>query len=659
MLKNFRKLNWPTVIILSIIEIYLLYFVVRPFLQQDLLQSWDMAGHLFASWFVKNMTFPNYTGWNPFFYAGYPQNTFYPPLYHYLTALISFLVGLPLALKLVNVGSVLVLPLSFYYFARKIKLSASESAVATLLMMLPIVTLPIHSGGTLYSSFFVGLGANALSLPILFFYLGKLADELDLRNLMVSSLLLSLIILSHFITGVMAVAMAAIFLLYRNKIESFLFTLAHFVITFLLCGFWLVPFFAYINYYGGTYLNISMGGFISLPILLVAMLGFSLALMEDDKRLTGAFLVAMVFSFLLYFVDFQDYKLPFHSYRFLIYPLIMVMIFPIKMLFNRQTNRTKTIVLAVFILAMLIYTGKILFPRDALEAARFYTCQPVNINYNQLNIGKVAGRVAIYNGDILPHVHDLRAFVTMASRCEALKGLFVESAINGPFILSLHYNTVRGGFVWGADTIPMEKAQYLTFNPNVLQKNLDLFNVNNLLVNYEIKGLPLEKRVKVEKKKPDYYLYKIGSSKKIELLKYPPAAVEADWVATIRNWFCWEDRKILVRAPLPFNSAASPNDRLTVLKQSPGGDYYKVQVEAKEAVPILFKVSYFPRWKAYVNGKEAPIFVASPYLMLVYGKGTVELKYGNSVFDFIGWGLSGFGLLLIVYLFVRYRSKSK
>lgn len=532
------------------------------------------------------------------------------------------------------------------------KFADAEAALIMLLMMLPIVSLTLHTGGTLHSLFFVGLGANSLALPLFFFFIGKLQDGPGTRNTIILSLLLSVITLLHFITAAITIVVTLILTLINFKKEAATHFLAITLLAFLLCSFWIVPFLAYIKYYGGSFIGGNLGSFLSIPVFLMILLGAIIAVVEKDPRLNGIFLTLLLLSLLLFFIDFAEYKLPFHSYRFLIYPLLLIMVLPAKLIFNQQNSRAKFFFAALFIFLLGIYLYRI-FPfedRQIFGANRLYWHNPDNLNYDSLNPGKLDGRIIIFNGDLVPHIHDLRHLAIMASGCQELKGLFIESSINGRFVGSLHANAVRGGFLWGIEAIPMEREQYLTFKPDVLQKNLDLFNVNHILVNHPIKQLKPERRIKIEKDQKEYFLYRIGSSKLVELLAYRPTAVPYLWEDAVKKWFRSKDTKILAKTPRLPAQIASPQDSVTVAKMSKNQDYLKLRVEAKEDVPILIKMSYFPRWHAYVNGKEVPLYVTSPYLMLVYGSGTIELKYKSSFYDYLGWTLSLTGLLAAVGL---------
>jgi hypothetical protein len=97
---------------------YLLIAIIIPYWLYNSLINWDTMGLYFSSWYQKYFLFPNVIGWNPYFFLGYAQNQFYGPIYAYLTALLSFAIPLSAAFKLLFSLTLLITPVSFYYFDR-------------------------------------------------------------------------------------------------------------------------------------------------------------------------------------------------------------------------------------------------------------------------------------------------------------------------------------------------------------------------------------------------------------------------------------------------------------------------------------------------------------------------------------------------------------
>jgi uncharacterized membrane protein len=91
-----------------------------------------------------------------------------------------------------------------------------------------------------------------------------------------------------------------------------------------------------------------------------------------------------------------------------------------------------------------------------------------------------------------------------------------------------------------------------------------------------------------------------------------------------------------------------PVDPVTVSEVRTSNDGIEFDV-SEPGTPILVKASYFPNWE--VTGAEGPWRV-SPNLMVVVPTSThVELRYGWTAVDLLGWGTTLVGLVLLVWLF--------
>ena len=70
----------------------------------------------------------------------------------------------------------------------------------------------------------------------------------------------------------------------------------------------------------------------------------------------------------------------------------------------------------------------------------------------------------------------------------------------------------------------------------------------------------------------------------------------------------------------------------------------------------MIKTSYYPNWKAYENGEKIKIYELSPHLMMVYGKGDIEIRYGMVWSDWLGTLGSIIGIIWLG-LFLRNRKR--
>lgn len=653
-----------SIVVFLIVEAYLFAYVLIPYLRYDQFQFWDAAGHYFAVWFQRNYLFPNLTGWNPFFFGGYPQGTFYGPIYHYLITLLSFPLGLPLAFKLFTIACIAILPFSIYYLARKFNFDPNESSLMTLLAMIPVAGLSLACGGTLFSQFVVGLGAHALGLPLFLIYFGKLKEQIDKvksgaiqkissLDFIFLSILATLIVLTHYVVAFAAVAMALILILNSLHKQIFVFALKHGTAVFLLGGFFLLPFVVYRNVTEnastiGTIL--SMGFFLSIPLFLLLLLGGAASILDKDRRFDQTYFTLLAVFAVMIFIDFGQIGLLMYAYRFILFFMIIAMMLPVKLVFNNISQKG---IKVFFLVSFLLLGGWQLYamifsnPRQEVNRNRLFRYQDYKgflVSYlDKIPLEKLEGRVLLLETRNLPiSPRALEHYLAQNTGNYFLKGLFIESTINSNYVNDLHAK-VTGLLSRGEGTTNKEKWAFWS-QTQVVHKLLKLFQINYLLTEPSLKSLPFTRKVPVYQNQPDFYLYKVGSEKIAEVLPYQPYFVDKNWTASARSWYESPDPKVLVNAKELPKTFASSEDAVEVVEEKISPASLKLKVSAKENIPILIKVSYFPRWRAYVDGKPAKVYRAAPSFMLVYGKGEIKLEYRPTLIDQIGKLLTFIGV---------------
>ncbi len=88
--------------------------------------------------------------------------------------------------------------------------------------------------------------------------------------------------------------------------------------------------------------------------------------------------------------------------------------------------------------------------------------------------------------------------------------------------------------------------------------------------------------------------------------------------------------------PIEVTNVSSSQDTISFDVSEPG-------------VPVLVKMSYFPNWKA--SGAEGPFRVTPNLMVVVPTSNHVELRYGFTGVDYLGWLLTLLGLVGVVFLF--------
>ncbi|MCK4491005.1 MAG: hypothetical protein KAU03_00170 [Candidatus Altiarchaeales archaeon] len=169
------------------------------------------------------------------------------------------------------------------------------------------------------------------------------------------------------------------------------------------------------------------------------------------------------------------------------------------------------------------------------------------------------------------------------------------------------------------------------------------------------------KSMDVGYKNQTFALYTIGNSQLIEVLNYTPGRIDRGWSESVWGWFNSENvSKVMVysETPLP-DFIGVGNETVEIIERSETWEYIKFMVNSKKPVPVLIKISEFPNWRAYVGGREARIYRASPHMMLIYACGMVELRYGPVLWDYLGMLMSLLALGWLCFLVSKGIKKKK
>lgn len=649
-------------LILTAIELYLLIFVLIPYLRFDQFQHWDAAGHFFAAWFQKEHLGLALAGWNPFFSGGYAHGTFYPPLLHYVTALLSYLTGLTAAFKLVIVTSIASLPLAIYYLARKFNFEPSESAAISFLAMIPVAGLSLANGGTLYSQFVVGLNSHACAMPFYLFYFGKLREQLTkiknheietipILTQMLLTVIATIIVLTNFVVTFATIITAMVLIFHSQSKNAWLFAVKHALMVFLLTSFFMLPLMAYSQTVVTAAAVLSMGFFMTFPLLLLILTGGAVALLDQDWRFDATFYTLIAVFSITLFMDFAHVNLPMHAYRFIIFFLILAMFLPVKLIFNKvKTLSLKVAFVALFVALLAWQFTIIAFDNPRLEKNRnqLYTYQDLSQPYHdEINLNKLDGRVLLFHEKSRKTPRALEHLLPRLTGNHFLMPLFSESP-NSFYIRILRKEITK--LLTQKQPETNVKKFYTWLQSLKIKKITDLLQINYLLSEFPINNATLVQRVPIRRDKKDFYLYRLGKAKLASLLGYQPYHKNKGWQYYVTKWAQSPDPKILVKAKsLPKNVAAK-GDKIKSIKTNTLQNRIKLKVEAKDYVPILIRVGYFPRWHAYVNGKQTKIYQVAPSFMLIYGKGDILLEYKDTLLDRVAKLLSSLG---VIWLFAE------
>jgi uncharacterized membrane protein YfhO len=110
----------------------------------------------------------------------------------------------------------------------------------------------------------------------------------------------------------------------------------------------------------------------------------------------------------------------------------------------------------------------------------------------------------------------------------------------------------------------------------------------------------------------------------------------------------------LIEEPPPFKIATpDPDARATLARAE--NTTVEIHTESRRPGFVVFGDSYYPGWKALVNGNPAPLFVANYIqrgVFLPAGRNVVRMDFLPVMF-YVGAGISTLAALLLVMIFVK------
>lgn len=611
--------------ILSWIVVYstLIFKIALPFFRFNNLDIWDTSSHFQAIWFVKNFIFPGYTGWNPFAFAGFPQNLFYPPLFHYLGAFISCFFPIAISLKILIIGPILLLPVAVYLYLRSLDMNINDSLIVLFYYLFSLFIFGDKIGGSLEATFNNGLLVNNFSLFLFFLFLFSLQKKYFVRSI----LFFSAIIITHLPTAFVSVISFIIFwFIDRQNSKKYTFIL---IFTFLITSFWTIPFF--------VFRQEMMIGFlegINYGTLLIFFI-LSLFLIYHVPKAKAEWVLVLglvIICFIISIIKFPQI----HLYRVLayVYWFIPLCLYYLKKSFGFRYS-TRYLILIIF-----IYLFFAAFQN-------FKPVSPYSFNFElkeKYNDKRILMNYEIPHPLLLPHYINDQIPVSYGNI--PASGLFMESSLNSFYIIRLQYQLSTNNFVWGINASEFMDTVYLPMDSDRL---FDLYHINYTL-NYKKECDQLSENDKIiayvpdmsalgKNKKNCLILTEVSNNQLIEPVAsiMPVSLFGEEWNKAVRNWFFHKslpDILIQTNDRLPNFTTLPENKELIHLKYiSKNQDTIRFEVNSSYQIPILVKISYFPKWKASADKKPINIYRASPNLMLVYAKGDIELKYEDMRFE--------------------------
>jgi hypothetical protein len=694
-----------------------LILIVGPFMISNNLQGFDSPGHYASAYYIKNFFWPWPDGWNMMLLTGFPQGIFYPSLFHWLVAALSFVMPMIWAYKLIVVLAVIFFPVILFILAKKV---FKENILASIVLALASIFYYFDLGlnDNLFCDLYFGMLPHLFSLTLFIFYLYFLFILVENRKKWIlPAVFLTLIILTHAFTAFVAISFGIILWLFSFRDKILFYNIFwHLLVAALLSIFWWLPFILNISYMSGS----DIGSEIS-PVLMIIIMPFVLgvsfvSLFIKNSSLflktIAVFNVFILLAFLIGRVITVD-NFPIHFSRFLVYPLLLVPFSLIHVL-GKKIDWPKLNFILLFVFIFYFFFFKII------------PVGPFAINIlDKVETHWQDARVVVSGGSryLDDRFHATRMDLAMERNMMMSEGLFVESSANGWFIMSMmkSWEGTTPTFVWAYkelksvadlqwgskilginyeyrlnDIAPIKEEAYLLENlehrelemqkkevgkENYLEK--DAVYQAQIFRNLKFKNnrerlLDDERIINIlaGEDSPFYYqsFYQVGENSLAETVSVLPVLIENDWFNNNIRWWSTDwlgpededifdnnyDKPLLIYRHDPSDwQLAEDSIGLDVHFDKKKMDYFQVDAsKLDQPAPIYIKISYFPFWKAFdERGEKIEIHKASPNFMMIYSRGVIDFHYLKPWYYYLSFIISALTILLLVIRAISIKKK--
>lgn len=657
-----KKNNQIDLIVFALIFLFLFsFFEPRYLFSLTTTTGGDTGSHYPTAVYLKEVLLPagKLMGWDQGNYAGFPLFYHYFPLTFILMVILSYLIPMQIAFKLISVLGTFLLPLCIYFAFRFLKYPFPVP-IAGAVFSLPFLFMQANSmwGGNIPSTL-AGEYSYSLSLALMLLFFGSIYHGIQNGNKMIfNGLLVFLMALSHGYTLIFSGVISAFFLFKRG---AFWYLFRVFGLAGLLLSFWLLPFLAslpYVTSYVTRWQIFSI--FEVTPLILIPFLTlslFSFFLNRADRR-TLYFLYVIVICAVLYFLSPRIGML---DIRFIPFIQLFAVIFGATFLlpFLKDLKNLQLLPLIVFLAVILWVVPNVTFIKGWIkwnyEGVEGKSAWPLFQEINRHLSETPKGRVVYEHSPAHNVFGTERAFENLPyfAKRNTLEGLYMQSSISSPFIFYIQseISKVCSG--------PFPQYTYTSLNLPGAIARLKMFNVTQYIARSPEakKQAKIVPGLKFEKQFEDYEIYRLtgnDGSYVVPLACEPVLYKDRNWKMDFYEWFKDNDRNkthlVYVKDPSPqdqarFRGRLIDHPRASIVES----------IKPEEIVfntnligyPHLIKISYHPNWR--VEGADR-IYLISPSFMLVYpNQKQVRLVFGKSVYNYAGEVLSLLGVIAVFF----------
>ena len=660
----------------------------------------DLPGHFRTAQLLRDELLPHghITGWTQDWFTGYPVLTFYFPLGSVLTALLSYLIPLPVALKLVAASGPLLLPAAAYAFARlndRDRLSSACFSVA----IIPLLQMEglLMVGGTI-SSMAVGEYGYGLALTLGLLTLGiALRGHRTGRHRALAAGLLAATVLLHIIPAAMMCLGIVLSTLGKPNRAKVRWTVSVFAVAGGLTSFWVVPFLLRLPLTGGTDFPRYPVNLKTLlppgigPLAVVVALGLAVTVLAVASgvrkldRLEPLLLAMAGLAEVMMLITPEGQVL---NARFLPFWVLFLCLLGGSFLarlaqaiddYRKRARRGAPV--STPALACLVMPAIFLVAVMPLEDSRFgpgvlehlpnisvdgylegYTSSARRMEYADFiqTIRKVGAehgcaRAQWENDDedyvelglmaLMPYWTD--GCITVS------QGLYLEATASQPYLAATDERLSMG-----EEADPDKKRP---FDTSKGAADLRLLGIRYFVTSDANTRAAVEQAADFHRVActethgtRKWCIYEVtGSTQLVEPLEATPVVVSgaggsrSRWKEVAEPWYDdVENRGVRIAADGPPDWPRRPSRSGLPRQQSGQTAVSDIQVDnrrisfrvSEPGVPVLVKVSYFPNWRAH--GAKGPWRVSPNHMVVLPTSNNVSLRYQNTSAENVGWAFT-------------------
>ena len=680
------------VIIAGIFAFLLCYFEPHLLFSKTITTGGDTGSHYYTAEYLRNYLLPKgkISGWCQGNLAGFPMLQNYFPLPFVVMALLSWVIPLEIAFKIVTVSGTFLLPFCTYLFFRLLRQPFPVPAMGAV-FTLPFLFMEGNSmwGGNIPSTL-AGTFCYSLGFALGVLWLGLVYRAVtEGKGGIPCAVLLAMVGLCHGYTLLFAVFTSVFFLFTVKEMGRNLKILIYIhLLAFFLMAFWLIPMIVFLPYTTRfsilwIFFDLKQVGREIFPVILYPFIGLGLAgaIWALLKKAWVPRAIAIRPWAYVWFSALCGAALYVIGYRI---GVVDIRFLPFLQFFLAATGATifsfiascrKSAVLSAvmaLVLTCLWVDAHETFIRSwihsnysGVESRRLW--EPF-MSVNRFLRGTPHDPRVVYEHSMIHQgAGTVRAFESLPlfSGRSTLEGVYIQASLSVPFIFYLQSEISQKA------STPIPDYSYSRFDLGKGVEHLRLFNVQEVIAaEPETKeALAASSAFRLQHRAGPYEVYALEgvSGNYVEPVRFQPVLVtEGDWRRISYKWFRLGDLDV----PLVFADRVEDQelrrfhrvglDELDIrnLPREPaaGGGILKETVTEEEILvegaspgtPLMVRVSYHPNWR--VEGADK-IYLASPAFMLIYPESPkVRLYYGRTWPDDAGAAMT---LLAILYLLLK------